>query len=46
MSGGTAYHHAHGKNVLKGMLLRVFAWLVLAAALILLAVWLTGKLLG
>ncbi|MBE0687729.1 MAG: hypothetical protein IH585_17185 [Anaerolineaceae bacterium] len=46
MSGGTAYHHTHGKNVLKSMVLRVFAWLVLAAALVLLAFWLTQKLLG
>ncbi len=46
MSSGTAYHHAHGKIVLKGILLRLFAWLVLAAALVLLAVWLTQKLLS
>jgi hypothetical protein len=46
MSSGTAYHHAHGKIVLKGILLRLFAWLVLAAALVMLAVWLMQKLLS
>ncbi len=46
MSGGTAYHRAHGKNVLKGLLYRLVAWLVMAAVLVLLAVWLTQKLLG
>ena len=46
MAGGFAYHQTHGKTVLKGVLLRILAWLTLAAALILLAVWLTQQLLG
>jgi hypothetical protein len=44
--GGFNYHQRHGKHVFAGMLLRVLAWLVLALALILLAVWLTQKLIG
>ena len=46
MAGGCAYHHAHGKTVFKGILQRVVGWLVLAAALILLAIWLVQKLVG
>lgn len=46
MSAGATYHHSHGKTVFKGILLRLIAWLTLAAALILLAVWLTQLLVG
>jgi hypothetical protein len=46
MAGGSAYHQTHGRFVLQGMLLRLLAWVVLGVALVLLAVWLTQRLLG
>lgn len=46
MTGGSAYHQTHGRFVLQGMLLRLLAWVVLGVALVLLAVWLTQRLLG
>jgi hypothetical protein len=46
MAGGFSYHQRHGKNVVSGILLRILAWIVLAIALVLLAVWSTRQLIG
>ncbi|NTU74510.1 MAG: Dna2/Cas4 domain-containing protein [Anaerolineaceae bacterium] len=46
MAEGSAYHRNHGRQVLTAMFLRAAAWIMLLAAVILLAIgitrWLTG----
>jgi hypothetical protein len=46
MAGGTVFHAQHGRQVLAAGLLRLVGWVLLAAALILLAVYLTIALVG
>jgi hypothetical protein len=46
LSGGTAYHHQHGRRVFSAGLLRLAGWVLLMAALVLLAVGLTTLLLS
>lgn len=45
LSEGSAFHQEHGKQVLMAGVLRVIAWLVLAAALVLVVIWLTLQIL-
>jgi CRISPR/Cas system-associated exonuclease Cas4 (RecB family) len=46
LKDGVAYHRAHGKIVLKSILFQISAWMMLAAAIVVLAVWLAGILVG
>jgi len=39
MEAGTAYHHAHGRAVLRMALLRAAGWLLLLLALTAIAAW-------
>ncbi len=41
LAGGTSYHQAHGRRVLAAGLLRVGGWLLLMAAVVVLAIGLT-----
>ena len=41
LARGTAFHEAHGRQVLLAGFFRITAWVLLLAALILAAVWLT-----
>jgi hypothetical protein len=41
MAAGTAFHHAHGRQVLAAGLLQLGGWIVLLVAVILLGVGLT-----
>jgi len=41
LSGGSAFHHRHGRGVFFGALLRALSWILFLAALIALAVGLT-----
>jgi hypothetical protein len=41
MAAGTAFHHAHGRQVLAAGLLQLGGWIVLLLAVILLGVGLT-----
>ncbi len=45
LAAGTELHQHHGRQVMVGGLLRGLAWLLLLAALALIAVYLTGRLL-
>ena len=42
LAGGSAYHAGHGRSVVAAGLLRIAAAVVLLAALVLLAIYLTG----
>jgi hypothetical protein len=44
LAGGSAFHHRHGRQVIKAVLLRLAGWVLLVAALILLAAALTIQL--
>ena len=46
LAAGTAYHEQHGRKVEVLNLQRLAAWLSLAAAVLLLVVWLTLRFLG
>ncbi len=46
MAGGSAYHYRHGRKVVQAGLARLAGWLLLVAALILLAVALTLQWVG
>ena len=41
LAGGTAYHQVHGRRVFAAGLLRLGGWLLLMAAVVLLAIGLT-----
>lgn len=41
LAGGTAFHDSHGRQVLLAGFFRLAAWVLLLAALILAAIWLT-----
>lgn len=41
MAGGFAYHQKHGKQVFRAVLWRIAGWILLLAAIAILAVWLT-----
>ena len=43
LAGGTAYHAAHGRRVFFAGLLRLAGWILLLAALVLLAIGLTAQ---
>ncbi len=44
LSGGTAYHHEHGRRVFFAGLLRLAGWALLLAAVILLTIGVSGLL--
>jgi hypothetical protein len=44
LAGGTAYHHEHGRRVFFAGLLRLAGWVLLMAALLLLAAGITSLL--
>ncbi len=46
LAGGSAYHHRHGRQVVRAGLLRLAGWLLLLLALLLLAAGLTIQFLG
>ena len=46
LAGGSAYHHRHGRQVVRAGLLRLGGWLLLVLALVLLAAALTMQWLG
>ncbi|MGD0708520.1 MAG: hypothetical protein ABSA51_08705 [Anaerolineaceae bacterium] len=46
MAGGTSFHQAHGRQVVKAGLFQVLAWALLLVAIVSLAVWATSSLLG
>ncbi len=46
LAGGSAYHHRHGRQVLRAKLLRSAGWLLLVLAIILLVAGLTLHWLG
>ncbi len=41
LAGGSAFHHRHGRQVIKADLLRLAGWILLVLALVLLAAALT-----
>jgi len=43
LSGGSAYHQKHGRQVVRAGLLRAAGWLILSLAILLLAAALTLK---
>jgi len=46
LSSGSAFHREHGKRVLLARLVRAAGWIILLAALALIAVTLTSRLLN
>ncbi len=46
LAGGSAYHHQHGRQVVRTNLLRLAGWLLLVIAILLLAAALTIRLFG
>ncbi len=46
LAGGSAYHHQHGRQVVRTNLLRLAGWLLLVIAILLLAAALTIHFLG
>jgi hypothetical protein len=46
LAGGSAYHHRHGRQVLRAGLLRSAGWVILFLAVILLIIGLTLQYLG
>lgn len=46
LAGGSAYHHRHGRKVVRTGLLRLAGWVLLVAALVLLVATLTLQWLG
>jgi hypothetical protein len=46
LAGGTDLHRRHGRSVLQAGLLGLLGWLLLLAALVAAAVYLTGLLIG
>lgn len=46
LAGGTAYHHQHGRQVVRAGLLRAAGWALLALAILMLAIGLTLHFLG
>lgn len=46
LAGGSAYHHRHGRQVIRAGLMRLAGWVLLVAALILLAAALTLQWIG
>ncbi len=46
LAGGSAYHHQHGRQVVRTNLLRLAGWLLLILAILLLAAALTIHWLG
>ena len=46
LAGGSAFHHRHGRQVVRVGLIRLVAWLILLAALTLLVIGLTTQLLN
>jgi hypothetical protein len=46
LAGGSAYHHQHGRQVIRISLLRLAGWLLLVTAILLLAAALTIHWLG
>ncbi len=46
LAGGSAYHHQHGRQVIRANLLRLAGWLLLVIAILLLAAALTIRLFG
>ncbi len=46
LAGGSAFHHRHGRQVLRADLLRLAGWILLVLAILLLAAALTIQFLG
>jgi hypothetical protein len=46
LAGGSAFHHRHGRKVVRAGLLRIAGWLLLVLALLLLVAALTLQFLG
>ena len=46
LSGGSAYHHRHGRQVVRAGLIRLAGWVLLITALVLLATALTLQWVG
>jgi len=46
MAAGTSYHRTHGKLVVKGVLYRLGAWLMLVSGVVVLAIWLVQQWMG
>lgn len=46
LAGGSAFHHRHGRQVVRAGLIRLAGWLLLVLALLLLAAALTLQFLG
>ncbi len=46
LAGGSTFHHQHGRQVVRADLLRLAGWVLLAAAILLLAIGLTVQWLG
>ncbi|HEX9018025.1 MAG TPA: hypothetical protein VF806_02500 [Anaerolineaceae bacterium] len=46
LAGGSAYHHRHGRSVIRARLLRAAGWLLLLLAITLLVITLTLHWLG
>ncbi len=46
LAGGSAFHHRHGRQVLRADLLRLAGWTLLVLAILLLAAALTIQFLG
>jgi hypothetical protein len=46
LAGGSAYHHRHGRQVVRSSLLRMAGWLLLLLGLLILTVGLTLYFLG
>jgi len=46
LAGGAPFHHQHGRQVVRADLLRLAGWILLVAAILLLAIGLTVQWLG
>lgn len=46
LAGGTAFHHRHGRRVVRASLLRMAGWLFLILGIVALAVALTLQMIG
>ncbi len=44
LAAGSHYHRQHGQAVLQALVIRIAAWLLLIAALVLLVIWVTMQL--